>query len=146
MCAATGAVETLNVTCVGDFRAAGRTCDMSKRRRESILDLYSLMVGLFLFASPWLFVFANENARIDIWTTGALIAATSIFAIVMFSNWEEWLNLLLGFWLLVSPWALGFTHTKAMHMSIGAGIIVTFMAALELWLVNYDSQQVTAPR
>jgi hypothetical protein len=41
---------------------------------------------------------------------------------------------------------LGFTHTKAMHVSIGAGIVVTFMAGLELWLVNYDSQQGMAPR
>ena len=119
---------------------------MSTWRRESVLDLYSLMVGLSLFASPWLFVFTSEKARIDIWATSALIAATSIIAIVMFSNWEEWLNLVLGFWLVVSPWALGFTHTKAMHVSIGAGIVVTFIAALELWLVNYDTQQATAPK
>jgi hypothetical protein len=119
---------------------------MSTWRRESALDLYSLIVGLFLFASPWLFAFTSENARIDIWATSALIAATSIIAIVMFSNWEEWLNLLLGFWLVASPWALGFTHTEAMHISIGSGIVVIFMAALELWLVNYDSQKATAPR
>jgi hypothetical protein len=119
---------------------------MSTWRRESALDLYSLIVGLFLFASPWLFAFTSENARIDIWATSALIAATSIIAIVMFSNWEEWLNLLLGFWLVASPWALVFTHTEAMHISIGSGIVVIFMAALELWLVNYDSQKATAPR
>jgi hypothetical protein len=121
-------------------------CDMSIWRRESVLDLYSLMVGLFLFALPWLFVFTNEIARIDIWASGALVVATSIIAIVMFSNWEEWLNLLLGFWLVVSPWALGFMHTKAMHISIGAGIVVTFMAGHELWLVNHEPQQATAPR
>jgi hypothetical protein len=118
---------------------------MSTRRRESVLDLYSLMVGLFLLASPWLFGFANESARIDIWVSSALIAATSIVAIVMFSDWEEWLNLFLGFWLIVSPWLLGFPHTKAMHFCIGAGIIVTFMAGLELWLLKYDPQQATAP-
>ena len=118
---------------------------MLKWRRESVLDLYSLMVGLFLFASPWRFVFTNEKARIDIWTSSALIAATSIIAIVMFSDWKEWLNLLLGCWLVISPWVLGFTHTKAMHLSIGVGIFVTFMAGLELWLVNCDPQQATAP-
>jgi hypothetical protein len=119
---------------------------MSRWRRESVLDLYSLMAGLFLFASPWLFALTSEHARIDIWATSALIATTSILAIVMFSDWEEWLNLLLGFWLVVSPWALGFAHTTAMHISIGAGIVVTFMAALELWLVNYDPQQSSTPR
>jgi hypothetical protein len=123
--------------------AVGRTFNMSKWRRESVLDLYSLMVGSFLFASPWLFAFTNEMARIDIWASSVLIVATSIIAIVMFSDWEEWLNLLLGFWLIVSPWVLNFTHTKAMHVSIGAGILVTFMAGLELWLVNCDPQQAT---
>ena len=118
---------------------------MSTWRRESVLDLYSLMVALFLFTSPWLFVFASENARIDIWASGAFIATTSIIAIVMFSNWEELVNLLLGFWLVISPWALGFTHSNAMHISIGAGIVVTFMAALELWLVNCDPQQSSTP-
>jgi hypothetical protein len=114
---------------------------MSRWRREAVLDLYSLVVGIFLFASPWLFALTSENARIDIWASSALIATTSILAILMFSNWEGWLNLLLGFWLVVSPWALGFAHTKAIHISIGAGIVVTFIAALELWLVNYDPQQ-----
>ncbi|MGA2943909.1 MAG: SPW repeat protein [Xanthobacteraceae bacterium] len=116
---------------------------MSRWRRESVLDLYCLMAGLFLFASPWLFAFANESARIDIWTSGALIAATSIIAIAAFSNWGEWLKFLLGSWLVVSPWMLGFVHTKAMHVSIGAGITVAFLAALELWLVNCDPQQAT---
>ena len=118
---------------------------MSTWRRESVLDFYNLTIGLFLFASPWLFAFTDENARIDIWASSFLVAATSIIAIIMFSNWEEWLNLLLGFWLVVSPWTLGFTHTRAMHISIGTGIVVTFMAALELWLVNCDPQQGTAP-
>ncbi len=118
---------------------------MSRWRRESVLDLYSLVAGIFLFVSPWLFALASETARIDIWVTSALIATTSILAILIFSNWEEWLNLLLGFWLVVSPWALGFAHTKAMHISIGAGIVITSMAALELWLVNYDPKQSSTP-
>jgi hypothetical protein len=76
--------------------------------------------------------------RIDVWATGAAITAISIAAMLAFSDWEEWLNLLLGLWSIVSPWALGFMHTTAMHVSIGLGTMVAFVAALELWLVNYD--------
>ena len=47
---------------------------------------------------------------------------------------EEWANLLVGCWLIVSPWLLGFAHTRAMHFSIVAGAVVAFMAVLELWL------------
>ena len=115
-------------------------------RREASLDVYNLSFGLFLFFSPWLFGLASEGARIDIWTSSALIVALSIAAIVAFSNWEEWLNLLLGFWLMASPWALGFMHTPAMHISLGLGAMVAFMAALELWLVNYEPEYVSDSR
>jgi hypothetical protein len=109
-------------------------------RRESALDVYTGAFGLFLFASPWLFAYANEKARIDVWASGAAIVAVSIAAVVAFSDWEEWLNLLLGIWIFVSPWVLGFTHTRAMHVSIGVGALVAFVAAIELWLINYEPQ------
>ena len=111
-----------------------------KWRRESVLDLYNLVFGLVLLFSPWLFAYASKDARVDLWTSGAVIAATSIIAVVAFANWEEWLNLLLGVWLMVSPWALGFAHTRAMHISIGLGAMVAFIAALDLWLMNYEPQ------
>jgi hypothetical protein len=41
-------------------------------------------------------------------------------------------------WLVISPWALGFAHTRAMHYSIGIGAVVAFFALLELWL-QYDT-------
>jgi SPW repeat len=111
-----------------------------KWRRQSALDFYTAAFGLFLFVSPWLFAYADKNARLDLWASGAAIAAISVAAIVAFSNWEEWLNLLLGFWLIASPWVLGFVHTRAMHVSIALGVLVAFMAALELWLVNFEPQ------
>jgi hypothetical protein len=109
-------------------------------RRESALDFYTAAFGLFLFVSPWLFAYANDKARLDLWASGAAIAVISIAAIIAFSNWEEWLNFLLGCWLIASPWVLGFAHTKAMHVSIALGAMVAFLAALELWLVNYEPQ------
>jgi SPW repeat len=109
-------------------------------RRPFVLDFYTAAFGLFLFVSPWLFAYANEKARLDLWASGAAIAAISIAAIIAFSNWEEWLNFLLGVWLIASPWVLGFAHTRAMHVSIGLGALVAFVATLELWLVNYEPQ------
>jgi hypothetical protein len=59
-----------------------------KWRSESVLDLYNLVCGLVLFFSPWLFAYASKDARVDLWTSGAVIAATSIVAVVAFANWE----------------------------------------------------------
>ncbi len=111
---------------------------MRKWRAESVLDLYNLLLATVLFASPLLFARANGTAGIDLRISGAAIAVISLAAMIAFANWEEWANLLLGIWLIVSPWLLGFAHTRAMHFSIGIGAAVAFLAALELWLV-YDA-------
>jgi hypothetical protein len=107
---------------------------MIKWRNESALDVYILAAAVFLLASPWLFAHANQTAAIDLRTSGAVIAVLSLATMVAFSVWEEWANLLLGCWLIVSPWLLGFAHTRAMHVSIAAGAVVVFMTLLELWL------------
>ncbi len=109
---------------------------MKKWRRESGLDVYNLLLAMFLLISPWLFAHANSTAALDLRVSGAAIAILSLAAMVAFAYWEEWVNLLLGLWLIVSPWLLGFAHTRAMHFSIAVGVAVTFLAALELWLVH----------
>lgn len=114
-------------------------------RRTSALDCYAAIFGLFLFISPWLFAYVSEKVRIEVWASGAAIAAISIAAMIAFSDWEEWVNLLLGAWLMISPWVLGFVHTSAMHVSIAIGALVVFIAALELWLVHYDSDYGSGP-
>jgi SPW repeat len=111
---------------------------MLKWYKESILDIYSLLLALFLFATPWLFAFRNGEAKMDVWASSAAVAVVSILALIAFSSWQEWLNLLLGIWLIISPWVIGFTHTRAMHYSIGIGAAVAFFAWIELVLI-YDA-------
>lgn len=117
--------------------APGRPDQSPKPRHDSILDVYSLLLALFVFVSPWLFAYASRSARLDLWASSIVIAVVSIGAIVAFSEWEEWLNLLLGLWLAAAPWALGFAHTRAMHISVGAGLIIAYLAGLDLWLRHY---------
>lgn len=111
---------------------------MKKWRHEAALDVYNLLLAMFLLISLWLFARANGIAAMDLRASGAAIAILSLAAMVVFANWEEWGNLLLGLWLIVSPWVLGFAHTSAMHFSIGVGAAVAFLAALELFL-EYDA-------
>lgn len=118
---------------------------MRKWHAESVLDLCNLLLAMVLFALPWFFARANGTATIDLRVSSAVIAILSLLAMVAFADWEEWANLLLGIWLIMSPWVLGFTHTRAMHFSIGVGAAVAFLAALELWLV-YDAAHPEPPR
>jgi len=107
---------------------------LSTRRREAVLDLYNILLAAFLFTTPWLFAYANEVVRWDMWIVGAAIMAVALLAIVAYAAWEEWVNTMLGVWLIVSPWLLGFAHTRAMHFSIGIGLAVILMALIELML------------
>jgi hypothetical protein len=117
---------------------------MKHWRRESALDVYNLVFALVLLGAPWLFALTNSTGKMDLWASGAAIAAISLAAMIAFARWEEWANLLLGLWLIVSPWLLGFAHTRAMHFSIGLGCLVAFMALLELWLL-YEARHHAPP-
>jgi hypothetical protein len=56
-----------------------------------------------------------------------------------FRDWKEWLILVLGVWLLAAPRLLGFPHAAAMKVQFGVGLIVAYLAALDLWLIHHDS-------
>jgi hypothetical protein len=114
----------------------------SRHRPEAVLDLYNLLLGALLFLSPWLFAFAHSTAGADAWLGGAVIVALSLAALMIYAEWEEWITLAAGFWMMLSPFLLGFTHTTAMHVIIGIGFIVTFLAALDLWLVHYGEDRI----
>jgi SPW repeat len=111
------------------------------QRREAVLDLYTLVCGVFLLAAPWLFGFVRPLGRWDAELVGFAVIALSITAIFLFAEWEEWLKFAIGVWLIAAPWALGFAHTSAMHVSISVGVVVAYLALLELWLV-YDASRV----
>ncbi len=111
---------------------------MPRWRRETILDIYTLALGAFLFVAPWLFSYVRESARADDWTSSVLVVAMAAAAVLAFAEWQEWASLVLGLWVTASPWLLGFTHTKAMHVNVGVGLVIAFMSALELWLIHYD--------
>jgi hypothetical protein len=118
---------------------------MRKWRPASVLDLYKLLLAILLFVLPWFFTRASGAAVIDLRASGVAIALLSLVAMLAYANWEEWGNLLIGIWLIVSPWLLGFAHTRAMHYSIGVGAAVAFLSALELWLV-YDTSRLEPPQ
>jgi hypothetical protein len=113
-----------------------------KRRPEAILDVYNLLLGALLFLSPWLFAFAHGAAGADAWLGGIVIAAVSLAALMAYAEWEEWIALAAGLWMMLSPFVLGFTHTTAMHVIIGIGFVVAFLAALDLWLVHFGEDRI----
>ena len=98
-----------------------------------LCEVANLALGIFLFASPWIFGFA---AGTPFWNTGAsgmAIVLLSFVALAAFAAWEEWLNLLVGAWVCVSPWLFGFAGTTAANVHLAVGAAVVLLGGLDLW-------------
>jgi len=99
-----------------------------------------------LFFSPWIFAFEPGAASQNAYVCGIIIAVLSIAALAAFAVWEEWLNLIVGLWVLVSPWVLGFAATQAMSVHVVIGVLVAVLAAIELWIMHQNPPRLSANR
>jgi hypothetical protein len=96
-------------------------------------DVANLILGMILFFSPWLFRLSAGAPWHTASTIGIFIAVSSIAALAAFAIWEEWLNLVAGLALIVSPWLLGFQDTSAMTIDAVIGTTVVVLAGIGVW-------------
>jgi hypothetical protein len=106
-------------------------------------DVANLILGAFLFVSPWIFGFDAGTVSQNAYISGIVIAVLAIAALAAFAVWEEWLNLIVGLWALVSPWVLGFQGTTAMTVHVIIGAAVAILAAIELWMMSQIPPRLT---
>lgn len=116
------------------------------KKDAGFADVINLILAIWLFLSPWVVGFAGlMPAAWTAWLTAIAIAIFAIAALSAFAEWEEWINLILGVWLLVSPWVVG---VAAMHGAMLTlfltGIAVAVLAALELWMLHRTPPRLTA--
>jgi hypothetical protein len=116
--------------------------------KESGVDVVNLILAAFLLLTPMMVGFASDHvAAPNAWVSGIVIGAVAIAALTKFAEWEEWINLLLGVWVLVSPWVLSFSaQTTARWAHVGIGLIVAVLAGLRLWFMHQTPQRVSAQR
>ena len=101
---------------------------------KKALDLVNVVLAACVFASPWVVGFVPETMPSwNAWLVGGLLGALAVAEISVFAEWEEWVGLVLGCWLVASPWLLGFaTNVNAMWTDVVLGLLV---AAASLWSV-----------
>ena len=96
-------------------------------------DVINLILGVWLFITPFIFEMTSSTglAARNGYAFGIIICGLSIWALVQPQLWEEWTNLVVGLWLLISPFVLGFTaDTAAMWNHIVVGVVVCLDAVL----------------
>jgi SPW repeat len=120
---------------------------MENWSNAKLCDVANLILAAFLLFSPWIFAFEagamTQNATI----AGIVIAVLAIAGLAAFAVWEEWLNLIVGLWTLVSPWVLAFQGNRtATTVYVIVGAAVAIMAAVELWLMSQNPPRLTTNR
>jgi hypothetical protein len=112
-------------------------------KNERTCDVLNLILGAFLLISPWIFGFESGAQTQNAVICGLIIAVLSVAALSAFFEWEEWLNLIVGLWVFVSPWVLGFAGT-AMTVHVIVGALVAVIAAVELWMTHHPGRLIVS--
>jgi hypothetical protein len=94
-------------------------------KRYQWQDWLNLLLGLWMVVSTWIIGHDSGSAAIvNYYVVGLAVAAFAIAALTAFRIWEEWVNLVLGASLLVSPWLFGFS---ASAIGLNALVIAIFI-------------------
>jgi SPW repeat len=114
-------------------------------------DWANVILAVWLFISPWVLQFgagaqvapagavngptvAVSHAAWNAWVLGVIVFLVALSAIGSWEVWQEWWNLVLGAWIFVAPWALGFVGLPRAswdHWIVGALVFL-----LALWELN----------
>ena len=105
-------------------------------------DLFSAACGVLIVLSP---VLAEGEVSVAVAISaglvGVIIIMLGLLDLMEHQRWEELLELLCGFWVVVSPLVLGYDGVlRLSHYLLGA--VVVLLALLELW--QDRSRHVTA--
>ena len=109
-------------------------------------DWVTLVLAAWLLISPWAQGYAESQIPAwNAWAIGMIIAALSIWAIVQFTEWHDWGNGVLGLWLVVASWVLGYGQMAVVAWShVAVGILVIIAAAWELWDESHGGNKAAA--
>jgi uncharacterized membrane protein HdeD (DUF308 family) len=115
--------------------------ETSRGTGKSVPDWVTLICGALLFISPWVLAFTvNPAAAWTAWIGGVVIAVMGIAALTQFAEWEDWLALIAGVLMIISPWVLGFVAiTYAVWTFVVLGLIVAVASVSEIWMVRHPT-------
>src|ERR1700740_3049536 len=96
-------------------------------------DWTSWGLGIWLCLSPWILQFALDTTPMqNAVIVGFLIILAEVITLSVFQVWEEWINVALGAWLVVSPWVLSIQSRSATVNFIIVGVLVIGLALYEM--------------
>jgi hypothetical protein len=103
-------------------------------------DWASWVLGIWLCISPWVLTFDLEPVATRVAViTGVLIIVVELVTLSAFRHWEEWVNVLLGAWLVAAAWLLHIAIRAVWIDFIVVGLLVLALALYEIWRPGGDT-------
>jgi hypothetical protein len=96
-------------------------------------DVAMLILGLWLIVSPFILPYGDYTgiAAVNSYILGAGVVVFAAIALARPQMWEEQVNLILGVWLFIAPFVLGFqAETAPLVNHLVVGLLI---AADALW-------------
>jgi hypothetical protein len=123
------------------FRGVPTMNTLEHQTGDDAINWLNGVVAITFMLSPWLLGFGEHPiASWNAWMSGTVIGIVALSTLITAYEWEEWLNLLLGLWVAVSPWILGFTAvSSATWAHLAAGALMTALSGIELWRLHASS-------
>ncbi len=106
---------------------------MDNRGQVKIASGLNIIAGIWLIIASWVLGYSNLSR--PLWNDVILgIAVAVIAAIRLWAGrpyaWLSWVNFILGLWLIISPWVLGYSGNRtALWNNVILGIIVAVLSA-----------------
>jgi hypothetical protein len=104
-------------------------------------DWVGMLLGVLIMVSPWFPLQASDvidversHLVLNSFVVGMLVLGLAQLEYVALHRWEEVGSILLGLWLIASPFVLGYSADQALqawHILLGA--LVAIVGALQLW-------------
>jgi SPW repeat-containing protein len=97
-------------------------------------DWSGIVLGMWMLVSPWVIGFSDYSAAtMNALVMGTVLVLAELLELSVHETAEEWLDIVAGLWLLVSPVALGFTSSMPATVStVAVGFLTVLFAALAL--------------
>lgn len=96
----------------------------------------NVILGVLLVLAPFALGFAAETyAAWNAWILGAAIIVIAGIAIAQYGQWADWLLGIGGLWLIIAPFALGFSGlAAAMWTHVILGLAVAIVSGVHLYI------------
>ena len=103
-------------------------------------DWCGMLVGALIVVSPWFpvqdqaAIAGNQTAVLNTIAVGLVVFGVSQLEYVALQRWQEVATILVGLWLIASPYVIGYSGDGFLRVyHTGLGAVVALLGLLQLW-------------